>query len=82
MNRLGTSTMRVSRASCYREGLTFKFKIVARGDDAVNEAVTLVSRSKEPGKILIFATGIDTCLKIGERLQKEYKGCGIGIRLS
>ena len=77
MKRLGTSTMRVSRTSCYREGLIFQFKIVARNDDSMDEAVKVVNRGGEHGKILIFTTGIDTCLKLGARLQKEYKGCDI-----
>jgi superfamily II DNA helicase RecQ len=81
MNRLGTSAMRVSRTSCYREGLNFEFKIVGTSDDSMCEAEKVVNSGGEHGKILIFVTGIETCVKLGAMLQRSYKGCGSVICL-
>ena len=81
MKRLGTSAMRVSRTSCYREGLIFEFKIVGTSDDSMREAEKVVNSGGERGKILIFVTGIETCVELGARLQKSYKGCGSVICL-
>ena len=74
MKRLGSANMLVSRTSCYRAGLTFQFSILPVVEAAIDEAVKLVKGSSEPGKILIFTTGIDMCVQLGTKLQKDYKG--------
>jgi hypothetical protein len=74
MKRLGSENMLVSRASCYREELTFEFRIVPVLEAAMDEAVNLVKTISEPGKILVFTTGVEMCVQLGTRLQKDYKG--------
>ena len=74
MKRLGSENMLVSRASCYREELTFEFRIVPVLEAAMDEAVNLVKTISEPGKMLVFTTGVEMCVQLGTRLQKDYKG--------
>ena len=50
-------------------------------DDSMREAEKVVNSGGERGKILIFVTGIETCVELGARLQKSYKGCGSVICL-
>ena len=74
MKRLGSENMLVSRASCYRAGLTFEFRVVPVVETAMDEAVKLVKGSSEPGKILVFTTGVEMCVQLGSKLQKDYPG--------
>ena len=74
MGRLGTSDMLVSRASCYRPGLAFDFKIVPTLDMAIVDAVQLANTFKTSGKIIIFTTAIETCETVGAMLRSAYKG--------
>ena len=62
------------RRPFYREGLEWNFSVKKCEDQAVEHAAALAGVVAHTTKVLIIATSIQMCEKIGSEIQRHFRG--------